>query len=535
METSQDAPLVLYDALLREGPQTRGISLSVSDKLTLAQALDELGLAVIEGGWPGANPKDNQFFKEAQKLKWKNASLAAFGMTCRPHQKAEKDPVLNDLLRAGTSIVTIFGKTWDVHVKHVLRISLDENLKIIENSIRYLKKQRRQVIYDAEHFFDGYRASPAYARRCLCAAREAGADVIVLCDTNGGTLPEDIRRAVRDARTWIPGCCLGIHCHNDADLAVANTLVAVSEGVVQIQGCINGYGERCGNANLTSLIPTLALKMKRKFIKPVALKELTRVSHLVDEVCNMHPRENAPYVGISAFSHKAGVHISAVQKLAQSYEHVPPAVVGNLSNQLVSDQAGRALLLDRLKRLGVKVQKNSSLVSDLLNALKEKEGQGYQYEGAEASFEILVQKTLGRHRSAFELIAYRVIVEEKNAAQRLAEATVKLRVMGQEEYTVAEGDGPVNALDAALRKALTKFYPSLRDVHLTDFKVRVLDAKQGTAAKVRVLIESRDSERSWSTLGVSENIIEASWEALVDSIEYKLMKNASLKGKGNKK
>ena len=523
-----DKKLVLYDALLREGSQTQGINLSVKDKLRLAQVLDELGLHYIEGGWPGANPKDDAFFKEAKKLKLKNAKLSVFGMTRRVKNKASKDPVLLNLVKAGTSTVTIFGKSWDFHVDHTLRISREENLELIYDSVKFLKSKFTEMFYDAEHFFDGYKSNPEYALKCLEAALAGGTDCLVLCDTNGGGLPEDIEAVVTRVSQRFPHATLGIHCHNDSDLAVANSLAAVAAGATQIQGCVNGYGERTGNVNLTSLIPDLVLKYGYSFIKPVHLEKLTETSRLVDEICNMHPRENAPYVSKSAFAHKAGVHIAAVKKASKSYEHINPELVGNVRNLLMSDQAGLAVVLHKAGDSHIHL-KDKDEAKSVVDKVKQMESEGYQFEGAKASFEILMKKALGHHRNFFDLVGFRVIVENRGDGKLISEATIKLKVNGVLENTVGEGDGPINALDQALRKALTKFYPSLQEVHLTDFKVRVLDAKEGTAAKVRVLIESRDQKDSWGTVGVSENIIEASWEALVDSIDYKLLKDSGKK------
>ncbi len=520
-----DKKIVIYDALLREGPQTRGITLSVQDKLRLARILDELGVHYIEGGWPGANPKDDVFFQEVKKIKFHNSKVAVFGMTRRAKNRASKDPGLLGLIKSGVSTATLFGKSWDFHVDHTLKVSREENLEIIYDSLKFLKPRFEKVFYDAEHFFDGYKSNPDYALRCLEAALKGGADCLVLCDTNGGALPEEVRSATSAAQRKFPGSELGIHCHNDGDLGVANSLAAVSAGVTQVQGCLNGYGERCGNANLTSLIPALALKAKLDFVRPLHLEKLTESSRQVDEICNMHPRENAPYVSKSAFTHKAGVHISAVRKATKSYEHIDPAAVGNDRNILMSDQAGLAVLHHKALDKRIHLKKGAPEARAVIDRIKKLENEGYQFEEAEASFEILLKKALGHHHHFFDLVGFRVIDENRGDGKLISEATIKLKVNGILENTVGEGDGPVNALDQALRKALVKFYPSLGKVRLTDFKVRVLDAKEGTAAKVRVLIESGDEKNSWNTVGVSENIIEASWEALVDSIDYKLLKD----------
>ena len=524
---SVDKKLVLYDALLREGPQTQGINLSVKDKLRLAEVLDSLGVHYIEGGWPGANPKDTAFFQEVRKLKLK-ARLAAFGMTRRVRNKAHEDVNLLNLLQAKTPTITVVGKSWDFHVTKALGITLEQNLEIIHDSVKFLKSKVDEVFYDAEHFFDGYKANPEFTLKCLEAVLQAGADCLVLCDTNGGSLPEDIEAVVTRVAQRFPEAVLGIHCHNDSDMAVANSLAAVEGGAVQIQGCVNGYGERVGNTNLTSLIPTLAFKKKASFVRPVNLEKLTEVSRQVDEILNVTPRPNAPYVGKSAFTHKGGMHISAVRKATSTYEHVDPELVGNSRTILVSDQSGLSSIFHKGGKQKFKF-KDKDAAKAIIENVKKMESEGYQFEGAEASFELLLKKALGQHRSFFDLVGFRVIVENRGDSKLVSEATIKLKVNGVLENTVGEGDGPINALDQALRKALTKFYPTLKDMHLVDFKVRVLDAKEGTAAKVRVLIESRDNKDSWGTVGVSENIIEASWEALVDSIDYKLLKDSSKK------
>lgn len=520
-----ESRVVLYDALLREGAQTEGITLSLQDKLVLAEALDGLGIQYIEGGWPGANPTDIAFFREAKRLRLKNARLAAFGMTRRARFKVGKDPLLQGLLRAGTPTVTVFGKSWDFHVRKALKISHDENLDLISETVRFLKARTDEVFYDAEHFFDGFLANPDYALKTLGAALDAGADALVLCDTNGGSGPDGIRDATARVRRFFPQATLGIHCHNDGDLAVANTLAAVDQGATQVQGCLNGLGERCGNANLSSLIPALALKRRVRFGMPVRLTRLTSVSRLVDEICNVHPRDNAPYVGKSAFAHKAGVHIAAVKKTSEAYEHVRPEDVGNRRKMLISDQSGLSVIVHKAGDRKIRLRKDRPEIRQIVKTMKTLESEGYQFEGAEASFEILVKKALGKHHRFFDLVGFKVVDENRGSGKLLSEATLKVRVGRVLENTLGEGDGPVNALDSALRKALTKFYPCLQDVRLTDFKVRVLNAKEGTAARVRVLIESSDLKDSWGTVGVSTNIIEASWEALVDSIEYKLLKD----------
>ena len=529
-----DKKIVLYDALLREGPQTQGLNLSVEDKLLLAQALDDLGMHYIEGGWPGANPKDTIFFQKALKMKLK-ARLTAFGMTRRARTKANEDSNLLNLVKSGVSTITVVGKTWDFHVTKALNIPLEQNLEIIFDTIKFLKSKVDEVFFDAEHFFDGYKMNPEFTLKCLEAALQGGADCLVLCDTNGGSLPEDIDAVVTRVGQRFPGVDLGIHCHNDSDLAVANSMAAIAAGVSQVQGCLNGYGERVGNTNLTSLIPNLALKTGVSFLRPVRLDKITEISHKVDEVLNQTPRVGAPYVGKNAFTHKGGMHISAVQKATKAYEHVDPNLVGNQRKLVLSDQAGVSAVLHQADSRHIKLGKNTPEAKAVIDEVKKMESEGYQFEGAEASFEILLKKALGKHRNFFDLVGFRVIVESRGDGKLVSEATIKVKVNGVLENTVGEGDGPVNALDQALRKALTKFYPALSDVKLTDFKVRVLDAQDGTAAKVRVLIESRDKKDSWGTVGVSENIIEASWEALVDSIDYKLLKDSGKKGTKPKK
>ena len=529
-----DKKLVLYDALLREGPQTEGINLSVKDKLNLLELLDGLGLHYIEGGWPGANPKDTAFFNEARKMKIK-AKLSAFGMTRRVRQKAHEDVNLMNLVSARTSTITVVGKSSDIQVTKTLGISLEQNLEIIYDSIKFLKSKTDEVFYDAEHFFDGYKENPEFTLKCLESALHGGADVLVLCDTNGGSLPEDIEAVVTRVTQRFPGIALGIHAHNDSDLAVANSLAALEAGAVQVQGCINGYGERVGNTNLTSVIPNLLFKKQASFIRPVHVEKLTEVSRRVDEILNVSPRSNAPYVGKSAFTHKGGMHISAVSKMKSSYEHLEPEKVGNQRKVILSDQAGVAAVFSKATAGKIKLNKDTPEAKAIIEKVKKMESEGYQFESAEASFEILLKKALGQHRNFFNLVGFRVIVENRGDGALVSEATIKLSVNGVTENTVGEGDGPVNALDNALRKALNKFYPSLQDVHLTDYKVRVLDAKDGTAAKVRVLIESTDGKDTWGTVGVSEITIGASWDALVDSIDYKLLKDSGSKAGKNKK
>ncbi|HHL40127.1 MAG TPA: citramalate synthase [Deltaproteobacteria bacterium] len=522
--------ITLYDTTLRDGTQAEDISFTVEDKVRIAQALDELGVHYIEGGWPGSNPRDIEFFEEMSKVKLARSVLTAFGSTRRARTRASRDANIKALLGAGTAAVTIFGKSWKLHVTHALKVPLEENLDMIRDSVAYLKKRVDTVFYDAEHFFDGYKADADYAMRTLRAAEEAGADCLVLCDTNGGTLPGEIAEIVAAVKERV-AAPLGIHAHNDSETAVANTLEAVRMGVVHVQGTLNGFGERCGNANLCSIIPALRLKMGLDVITAARLRKLREVSRLVYELANLPHFKHQPYVGESAFAHKGGIHVSAVTREPETYEHIRPELVGNHQRVLVSDLSGRSNILYKAQAYGVDVESREEAVRKVLHDLKVLEHQGFQYEGAEASFELLIQRTLRKkRRKPFKLLGFRVIDEKRREGEEpYSEATIKLEVGGVVAHTAAEGNGPVNALDKALRKALERFYPSLKDVELLDFKVRVLTAGAGTAARVRVLIESGDSEDRWGTVGVSENVIEASWQALVDSIEYKLYKDRKKK------
>ncbi|MBI5205665.1 MAG: citramalate synthase [Nitrospirae bacterium] len=514
----------IYDTTLRDGAQAEDIAFSVEDKVRITEQLDELGVHYIEGGWPGSNPKDADYFKKAKKLKLKNAVVVAFGSTHRPKHKAKDDGNLKALIEAETPVITIFGKTWDFHVKESLKIPLNENLDLIRDSVAYLKKYTARVFFDAEHFFDGYRDNPEFALKCLAAAGDAGADYLVLCDTNGGTLPDDLKK-VMDTIIGKVKHPVGIHAHNDSECAVANSIIAVKLGASQIQGTINGLGERCGNANLCSVIPNLQVKLGIKCISDSQLKRLRDVSRFVNEIANMRHFKRQPFVGDSAFAHKGGIHVSAVMKRPETYEHMKPELVGNSHRVLISDLAGKSNILRKAKEFNIHIEPDSPQLQDMLNTLKDLEHQGFQFEGAEASFELLLKKALGLHRKFFDLIGFRVIVEKRKEGELpLSEATIMMKVGGKTEHTAAQGTGPVNALDNALRKALDKFYPELKEVKLHDYKVRVLTAGKGTSAKVRVLIESGDEKSRWGTVGVSENIIEASWQALVDSIEYKLLK-----------
>jgi len=514
----------LYDATLREGNQTEDISFSIEDKLRITQRLDEFGMHYIEGGWPGSNPKDIQYFKEVKNCRLKNAVVTAFGSTAKPGSAVEKDKNLNELINARTEAVTIFGKSWDMHVKGVLRITLDDNLSLIQGSIAYLKQHVPQVFFDAEHFFDGFKSHPDYAISLLRSAFRGGADCLVLCDTNGGTLPYEIHSIISSVRQQIDAP-LGIHAHNDSDLAVAGSLAAVECGCTQVQGTINGCGERCGNADLCSIIPNLKIKMGLDCIGDEQLRRISELSRFVYELANLPHNKHQPFVGSSAFAHKAGVYVSAVQRRSDTYEHIAPERVGNTQRILVSDQSGRANILQKARQFNIDIESHDPLVQEILSDLKDLERHGFQFEGAEASFELRMRKALGVKKRYFDLVGFRVINEKKEEAEPVSEATIMVKVGGKIEHTAAMGNGPVNALDNALRKALEKFYPELRQVHLIDYKVRVLTGGEGTASRVRVLIETGDRHDRWGTVGVSENIIEASWQALTDSITYKLLKD----------
>jgi 2-isopropylmalate synthase len=524
----------VYDTTLRDGSQGEGISFSVEDKVKIALKLDEFGVDVIEGGWPGSNPKDIDFFARIKSEKLTYAKLAAFGSTRRPNKSAADDPMIRPLIEAETPVVCFVGKSWDFQVTEALRIELDENLRMIADTVAYLKSQGKIVYYDAEHFFDGYKENSAYTLSCLRAAADAGVDACVLCDTNGGTLPLDIHRIVTEVRSALPAVGIGIHTHNDSECGVANTLVAIEAGAIQVQGTINGYGERTGNANLTSILPALALKMGYDVLKSAAsIGELSEVSAYIDEISNVTPRTNAAYVGRSAFAHKAGLHVDGIRKHPKTYEHIDPTAIGNERRFLVSELSGSATVLEKLQKYGGNLTKSSPETRVILEQVATLENDGYSFEGAEASFELVVKKALGEYRPLFTLKGYRVIVEKRGGDDTpITEATLKIEVNGAEHLTVAEGDGPVNALDAALRKALSQHYPDLAGISLTDFKVRVLNQKEGTAAKVRAIVESADHAQgvgdkleTWSTVGVSTNVIEASWRALVESVEYGLLRH----------
>lgn len=516
--------VVLLDTTLRDGTQGEGVSLTVSDKIRIAQKLDHLGVAYIEGGFPAANPKDQEFFRRARsELKLVHARVAAFGMTRRASVVARDDEGLRALLSSEAPVITIVGKTWDFHVREALRVELEVNLEMIADTIAWLKENGREVIFDAEHFFDGYQHNPEYALATLRAAQEAGVDWVVLCDTNGGTLPEGIGAVVRAVRERIR-VPIGIHTHNDSELGVANTLAAVAEGALMVHGTINGIGERCGNANLVSIIANLELKLQRPCLPtPEHLQHLTETSRFICEVVNFVPHSYQPFVGQSAFAHKGGMHVSAIARNPETYEHIQPELVGNKRRVLVSELSGQSNLQQKAEELGLDLSDRKQEVRELLNDIKRLEHEGYQFEGAEASQELLMIQAFGGYREFFHVLSMRVEATQLSGGCITSEAIVKLAIGSETVHTVAEGNGPVNALDLALRKAIQPYYPATREMHLTDYKVRVLDETDGTAAKVRVLIESTDGSQSWRTVGVSENVIEASFLALVDSIRYFLL------------
>ncbi|GAB2881446.1 citramalate synthase [Uliginosibacterium flavum] len=514
-----------YDTTLRDGSQAQGVSFSVEDKLRIVRKLDELGIAYIEAGNPGSNPKDLEFFRRLGELNLQHAKITAFGSTCKVGANPAEDGQLASLLGANTPAVAIFGKTWDYHVTAILRTTLDENLRMIRETIAFLKAQGKEVIFDAEHFFDGYKANPDYALQALAAAVEGGADNLALCDTNGGSFPDEIFAITQTVVARFPGVSVGIHCHNDCELAVANSVRAVQAGATHVQGTINGIGERCGNANLCAIIPNLQLKLGCEVIPPANMQTLTTLARFVSEVANMEHNDKAAYVGGDAFAHKGGMHVDAVHKNPISYEHITPDTVGNARKILMSEVAGRATILGKINEIDPTLTKDSPETKTIIERLKELEHEGYQFESAESSFELLVRKMLGKFTPSFELREFKVVVTEPSGNGINSSAMLKIHVNGEDEITAADGDGPVNALDKALRKALDRFYPELRKVKLTDYKVRVLDSSQASAAKVRVLIESTDSESSWTTIGVSTDVIDASWRALVDAVEYKLAKS----------
>jgi len=516
----------IYDTTLRDGTQGESVSFSMQDKLRVARKLDEFGVNYIEGGWPGSNEKDLEFFSRAAKETWKNAKIAAFGSTAHPKNKPENDPNLRMLIEAETPVVTIFGKSWDFHVETALRITLEENIELIRTSVAYIKAQGRDVIYDAEHFFDGFAANPEYALQTLRAAEEGGANLICLCDTNGGGLPGKLQEAIRQVQAVVQ-LPLGIHCHNDSDLAVANSLAAVEAGIVHVQGTTNGYGERCGNANLCSIIPNLELKMGYNVVGPEKLKLLTNTSRFISQIANLPHRRDLPFVGKSAFAHKGGIHVSAVIKNAATYEHTNPEKIGNTRRVLVSELSGKSNLIYKAKEMNMDLGQDEEKMKVAVNRIKKLENQGYEFEAAEASVRVLMETVLNGEREFFVIDNFRVITDMHRTGEVTSEATVKIRMDDRTVHTVAEGDGPVHALDKALHTALKQFFESLHPVRLIDYKVRVLEGTEGTGAKVRVHIQQTDGEESWTTVGVSENILEASYLALADGVRYKLIKDLS--------
>jgi 2-isopropylmalate synthase len=512
----------LYDTTLRDGSQGEGINFSALDKIRIAEKLDAFGMHYIEGGWPGSNPKDLEFFQQAARRKWKHASIVAFSMTRRKGAAVEKDELMRQILEAQTPAVTIVGKSWLLHVKEVLRARPDENIAMIADTVRYLRSHHKQVIYDAEHAFDGYKAEPEYALATWQAAEQAGADCVVLCDTNGGCLPQEIGTIVAAARTKLKGR-IGIHTHNDCGLGVANGLAGIEAGATQIQGTINGYGERTGNCNLTSIIPVLALKMNRRVLPEGSLPKLKELSEFVDEIANLRHDPRQPWVGQTAFAHKGGMHVHAVDRVARSYEHIDPEAVGNHRRILVSDMSGRTNILMKAAELGFRLESDAPETRAITAHVKHLESQGYEFEAAEGSLALLIRKVLKHQEPLFKIESFHVSIRRDRSIS-VCQASVKVQVDGVTEHTIAEGDGPVNALDQALRNALVKFYPQLKQVRLDDYKVRILDSTSGTGARTRVLIESTDGKEEWGTVGVHDNIIEASLQALSDSLEYRLMK-----------
>jgi 2-isopropylmalate synthase len=513
----------IYDTTLRDGTQGEGITFSVADKLRIAERLDAFGVHYIEGGWPGSNPRDIEFFAEARHRTFRNARLAAFGSTRRKDIAADKDDQVRLLLDAATPVVTIFGKTWLLHVLEVLQTTPEENLAMIGDTVRFLKQHGKFVVYDAEHAFDGCKDNREYALKTWQAAAAAGADVVVLCDTNGGSLPTEIADITRLAREKVPGR-LGIHTHDDIGLGVANAVAALDAGASHVQGTLNGYGERTGNCNLTSVMPIVEFKLRRTGVPPDSLRQLKELSQFVDETANIRPNPRLPWVGAAAFSHKGGTHVNAVQKVIRSYEHIDPALVGNARHVLISDLAGRSNIVMKARELGFDITNHTPQLRDMLARIKELEHQGYEFESADGSLALLIRRALTNTPPPFVVDAYHVSMR-RGGGSTSCEAVVKVRVGDDSEHRVAEGDGPVNALDAALRSALVRYYKQLEQVHLTDFKVRIIDSRSGTAARTRVLIASSDGNSEWGTVGVNDNIVEASLQALVDSLEYALIKD----------
>lgn len=516
--------VTIYDSTLRDGAQAQGISYTVEDKLKIVERLDHLGVDYIEAGNPGSNPKDLEFFNRVKETGLRHAKLIAFGSTRRVNQVVEEDANVKSLLTADTPAIAIFGKSWDFHVTDVLKTTLDENLKMVHDTVAFFKAKGKEVVYDAEHFFDGYKANSGYAIQSLRAAYEAGADSLCLCDTNGGTFPADIYDITSKVVMEFGNVSIGIHCHNDNGMATANSIIAVQAGAKQVQGTMNGFGERCGNSNLCTIIPNLQIKLDYMCIPNDNMSDLTSAARYISEIANVIHNERDPYVGKYAFAHKAGMHADAVHKNSIAYEHIDPRIVGNERLFLMSEVAGRSAVMNIINKVDENLTKDSPETRLIIQKLKELEYEGYQYEGAEGSFELVIRKVLGRYKPLFELMEFKVIVNEPAIYSVNSSAMIKIKVGKQEEITAAEGDGPVNALDKALRKALERFYPQIKEIKLTDYKVRVLDSTSATAAKVRVLIESTDRKEVWTTVGVSTDIIEASWKALVDSVEHKLIR-----------
>ncbi|MCD4831165.1 MAG: citramalate synthase [Anaerohalosphaeraceae bacterium] len=514
----------IYDTTLRDGMQAEGVSFSLEDKLLIAKKLDSLGVDYIEGGYASSNPKEMQFFIEAAKLGLKNSKIAGFGNTRRADATVETDASLNAILKCETPVATLVGKCWDLHVTEVLRCSLDENVKICAESVEYMKAKGSEVIFDAEHFYDGYKKNAEYAMQVLASAVDAGADTLALCETNGGILPSEVYKITKAVVEKFGSVIVGIHCHNDSDCAVASSLAAVEAGARHVQGTINGLGERTGNANLCTIIPNLAFKMGFEVISKDKIQMLTEASRFVWEIANLTPPTNMPYVGESAFAHKAGLHVDALRKNKKTYEHIDPEMVGNERRFLISELSGKANVLAKLEKANIAQDKE--LAKKILSQVQNLENQGYQFESAEASFELLVKKVMGKYKPFFELEKYHVTIEKNTSGRMVSEASVKLKVGGTTEHVVSEGDGPVDALYSALKKSLERFYPAMGQMHLVDYKVRIINPAAGTAAITRVVIETRDSDDIWGTVGVSENIIDASWLALVDSVEYKLLKDS---------
>jgi 2-isopropylmalate synthase len=520
----QKPKIQLFDTTLRDGSQSESISFSGEDKLHIAMKLDEFGIDYIEGGWPGSNPKDVLFFERAGEVEFKHAKIVAFGSTKHARNRVNEDPNIRALLDARTPAVAIFGKTWVFHVEKALRVTREQNLAMIRESIAFLKENSKEVIFDAEHFFDGYKDDADYALETLKVAKDAGADVLVLCDTNGGSLTSEVAEIVRTVRKTV-SIPLGIHAHNDSGLAVANSIEAVLNGCTHVQGTINGYGERCGNADLCSIIPNLQLKAGYPCVDVENIPKLTALSHYVSEIANLIPQNNQPFVGKSAFAHKGGIHVSAVMRESDSYEHVKPEAVGNKRRVLISDLSGKSNIVFKADELGVDLESDKAKIPEIVQRLKQLEHEGYEFEAAEGSLELVIQKLKHKYKNYFNLRGFRILIEKNKSDEIRSEATVRMIVNDEMEHMAAEGNGPVNALDNALRKALIRFYPEIDAVRLSDYKVRVINASAATSAKVRVLIESTDEQDIWSTVGVSENIIEASWQALTDSISYYLMKH----------